>query len=217
MLIPPNNVTLYCLQIFGNQYSVWISPNILPQHISVTVSVLTLVIISFERWQAICRPFHVKRTHSRSCGILAVVWIVAFLICLPQLFSMNVARFEKLPPTYLLFTECKSSWNREVLLPLKYIEMVVLFFLPFSWMGVAYIWIVRELWCVRRRQMTTKSMFFAVYLLIISDYICSYSLIISEFSFLFSHYPSTSEPLAHTKSSSIAACDPREGKFRTTR
>ncbi|KAA0185553.1 hypothetical protein FBUS_03911 [Fasciolopsis buskii] len=70
---------------------------------------------------------------------------------------MNVARFEKLPPTYLLFTECKSSWNREVLLPLKYIEMVVLFFLPFSWMGVAYIWIVRELWCVRRRQMTTKT------------------------------------------------------------
>ncbi|THD24613.1 Orexin receptor type [Fasciola hepatica] len=120
------------------------------QHISVTVSVLTLVIISFERWQAICRPFHVRRSQSRSCFILAVVWIVAFLICLPQLFSMNVARFEKLPPTYLLFTECKSSWNREVLLPVKYTEMVVLFFLPFTWMGLAYIWIVRELWCGRR-------------------------------------------------------------------
>ncbi|TPP57784.1 hypothetical protein FGIG_02593 [Fasciola gigantica] len=66
---------------------------------------------------------------------------------------MNVARFEKLPPTYLLFTECKSSWNREVLLPVKYTEMVVLFFLPFTWMGLAYIWIVRELWCGQRPNM----------------------------------------------------------------
>ena len=54
------------------------------QHTSVTVSVLTLTAISVERYIAICYPLTARPSLRRAIFILALIWMLALIIAVPQ-------------------------------------------------------------------------------------------------------------------------------------
>ncbi len=47
------------------------------QGVSVSVSVLTLSVISIERWYAICHPLAFKSTITRARVMIILIWLVA--------------------------------------------------------------------------------------------------------------------------------------------
>jgi len=77
----------------------------------VSVSVLTLSVISVERYYAICHPFSFKATSRRARTMIAVVWVISLVIILPEFIVLKTfRRFPDALPTDLL-TTCKPAWD----------------------------------------------------------------------------------------------------------
>lgn len=76
-----------------------------------SVSVLTLTVISVERYYAICHPFHFKATSRRARTMILVVWIISLLIIMPEFIVLKTfRRFPDDLPTDIL-TTCKPAWD----------------------------------------------------------------------------------------------------------
>jgi len=76
----------------------------------VSVSVLTLTVISVERYNAICHPFNFKATARRARTMIFIVWIISLTIILPEFIVLKTfRRFPDDLPTDLL-TTCKPAW-----------------------------------------------------------------------------------------------------------
>jgi len=79
--------------------------------VMVSVSVLTLTVISIERYQAICHPLHFKAKARRARVMIVVVWVVSLVIIAPEFVVLTT--FRRFPddfPTDLL-TTCKPAWE----------------------------------------------------------------------------------------------------------
>ena len=60
------------------------------QGVSISVSVLTLSVISVERWYAICHPLKFKSTTTRARVMILLIWVVALGTCvLPSVFVVS--------------------------------------------------------------------------------------------------------------------------------
>lgn len=119
---------------------------------SVCVSVLTLTVISIERWWAICHPLRFKSTTSRARNIIIVIWIVSLLIPIPDVIAVEISSI--IPPKYqemtVLLTRCqpafKQLWDTKAQTVYQIFLTVVMFLIPLVLMAFAYSRIARCLW-----------------------------------------------------------------------
>ena len=113
------------------------------------VSVFTLSAISVERWYAICYPLHFKSTKRRAKIIILVIWIIAFLLALPEIIFAELHRSVQRQYIDLLIS-CRPSWpsmsNQVVYQGLM---MVLMYLLPLILMTVTYSMIAVVLWTGR--------------------------------------------------------------------
>ena len=112
-----------------------------------SVSVLTLSVISIERWYAICHPLKFKSTIVRARVMILIIWLVGMAMLVPELVVLDTYRHIKLPPelTYLL-TSCRPTWGYDSQAGYEFFKMVALYMVPLCLMAVTYGQIVRCLW-----------------------------------------------------------------------
>lgn len=116
------------------------------QGVMVSVSVLTLTVISVERYYAICHPLLFKAKSRRARLMIFVVWLVSLAIILPEFVVLTT--FRRFPddfPTDLL-TTCKPAWEYHHQMAFQLFLMVTLYFVPIALMGAAYTRIAICLW-----------------------------------------------------------------------
>lgn len=115
------------------------------QGVSVSVSVLTLSVISIERFYAICHPLRFKATSRRARIMIGFIWIVSFLILLPDAIVLDT--HSVFPPELtVLLTSCKPTWHYNHQVAYQSFLILTLFILPLGLMAVAYARIAVCLW-----------------------------------------------------------------------
>ncbi|KAK7480131.1 hypothetical protein BaRGS_00028615, partial [Batillaria attramentaria] len=111
--------------------------------VSVSVSCFTLVVISIERFYAICQPLRSRRwqTLKHSYRVLVLIWLASFLLMLP------IAVFTKLHQLKNGVYACREIWDQYLLESMYAVVLdVMLFAMPLLVMGVSYALVARELW-----------------------------------------------------------------------
>lgn len=116
------------------------------QTTSVAVSVFTLSAISVERWYAICYPLRFKSTKRRAKIIILVIWIIAFLLALPEVIVADLTRFVKRQYIDLLIF-CGPQWSDKTnQVVYQSVIIVLMYLLPLVLMTVTYSMIAVVLW-----------------------------------------------------------------------
>lgn len=110
-----------------------------------SVSVLTLSVISIERFYAICHPLQFKATIRRTRLIICIIWIASLCILLPDVIVLDTHRKFKVEMTILL-TSCKPTWHYDQQVVYQLFIIMALFVLPLGLMAVAYVRIAICLW-----------------------------------------------------------------------
>ena len=115
------------------------------QTVSVAVSVLTLSAISIERYFAICHPLR-KRLNTRKLSVfMAVIWVAAALIALPELLYQKLHNsYPDYVTPYLKF--CRLSMPDEDEKYYQLFLMVILYDFPMCLTFFAYTTISVRLW-----------------------------------------------------------------------
>ena len=117
------------------------------QGVMVSVSVLTLSVISVERWYAICHPLKFKTTTTRVRLLIISIWIVAVLLLVPDIVVLHTER--SFPEEFtIMLTACKPRWEYHSQMAYELFKMIALFFLPLCLMACTYGQIVRCLWSI---------------------------------------------------------------------
>lgn len=127
------------------------------QNVSMICSVLTLTAISIERYYAIVHPMRAKYicTLSQVRIVIAITWVVSFLLAVPILFVQKLVNVgERIPAVW-----CIRDGTEQKLV--QYHELYVLILVligPFFVMLLAYALICWEVWKVmeRRSYMTSR-------------------------------------------------------------
>ncbi|XP_014213261.1 orexin receptor type 1-like [Copidosoma floridanum] len=119
------------------------------QTVSVTVSVGTLVYISFDRWYAIRSPLKFKSTTSRAKKVIFIIWMLALTIDIPELIAYRT--FSLIPSPEVrektnLFTQCGPDWEISTQLYAAWVKFVGLYVVPLMLISFAYLQIARVLW-----------------------------------------------------------------------
>ncbi|PVD34523.1 hypothetical protein C0Q70_05798 [Pomacea canaliculata] len=113
------------------------------QAVSVSVSCFTLVVISIERFFAICQPLRSRswQTLKHSYRVLLMIWAASFLLMVP------IAVFTKVITLDNGHQACREIWPSH-LLEMLYAALldVVLFAMPLLLMAVSYTLVARQLW-----------------------------------------------------------------------
>ncbi|XP_070556255.1 orexin receptor type 2-like [Ptychodera flava] len=121
------------------------------QVISMSVSVLTLSAIAVDRYFAICRPLMFKSTAKRTLTIILVIWLVSFLIPIPQAIvyeTRPAADANRTASEYIFMTKCfEIGWFGTLQQKIYHIALVmVIYLIPLILIGVAYIMVCLQLW-----------------------------------------------------------------------
>uniref|UniRef100_A0A4W4DRP2 Gastrin/cholecystokinin type B receptor n=1 Tax=Electrophorus electricus TaxID=8005 RepID=A0A4W4DRP2_ELEEL len=121
--------------------------------ISVSISTFSLMAIAIERYSAICNPLKSRawQTRSHAYRVIAVTWVLSFLIMTPYPVFSTLIRYTK--PNNLTGHMCLISSACILLL-------FVLFFIPGVVMIVAYGLISRELYRGMRFEMDQRKVQF---------------------------------------------------------
>ncbi|CAF0734553.1 unnamed protein product [Adineta ricciae] len=116
------------------------------QNMSVSVSVLTLMAISIERYQAIVHPLKFSGTKQRARILILSVWILSILLVLPDAIMMTLTQqfSPRLQTIYLTYCQ----WNAPPLFDLIYQLHIslCLFVIPLCFMVFTYRGIAKVLW-----------------------------------------------------------------------
>ncbi|XP_067225193.1 galanin receptor 2a [Chanodichthys erythropterus] len=114
-------VVCVCMPVnLGHQvYNAWVFGDFLcravpfVQAVSVSASVLSLAVISLNRYYSVHSPLHARSffTARRMICMIAVVWIVSSALCLP-LFFMNTTKTLSLLDGLHTVTVCVESWSK---------------------------------------------------------------------------------------------------------
>ncbi|CAF3003814.1 unnamed protein product [Rotaria sp. Silwood2] len=116
------------------------------QNMSISVSVLTLMAISVERYQAIVYPLKFSGTKQRARILILSVWILSLLLVLPDAIMMTLIRQygDEIETIYLTYCQ----WNAHPFYDLLYQLHIslCLFIIPLCFMVFTYCGIVKVLW-----------------------------------------------------------------------
>ncbi|XP_054713537.1 orexin receptor type 2-like [Uloborus diversus] len=112
------------------------------QSVSVSVSVLTLSFISVDRWYAICHPLQFKSTASRAKKAIALIWLVALGLGLPDVLFLDI----RPGPVPMYLTDCAYTWPEFYTRWHQLLVVFFLYFCPFLLMSFFYYQIVKVLW-----------------------------------------------------------------------
>ncbi|XP_026877905.2 cholecystokinin receptor [Electrophorus electricus] len=125
--------------------------------ISVSISTFSLMAIAIERYSAICNPLKSRawQTRSHAYRVIAVTWVLSFLIMTPYPVFSTLIRYTK--PNNLTGHMCRHDWPMEQVNQAWCILLLfVLFFIPGVVMIVAYGLISRELYRGMRFEMDQR-------------------------------------------------------------
>ncbi|CAF1152387.1 unnamed protein product [Adineta steineri] len=113
---------------------------------SISVSVLTLMAISIERYQAIVYPLKFTGTKQRARILIISIWILSILFVLPDAVMMTLSQQfgDRIPTIYLTYCQ----WNSHPLFDLLYQLHIslCLFIIPLCLMVYTYTGVARVLW-----------------------------------------------------------------------
>uniref|UniRef100_A0A4W4DSL4 Gastrin/cholecystokinin type B receptor n=1 Tax=Electrophorus electricus TaxID=8005 RepID=A0A4W4DSL4_ELEEL len=129
--------------------------------ISVSISTFSLMAIAIERYSAICNPLKSRawQTRSHAYRVIAVTWVLSFLIMTPYPVFSTLIRYTK--PNNLTGHMCRHDWPMEQVNQAWCILLLfVLFFIPGVVMIVAYGLISRELYRGMRFEMDQRKVQF---------------------------------------------------------
>lgn len=115
------------------------------QKVSVLVSVLTLTTIGIERYLGICHPMSDFLPWIKTRVALLVIWIVAMVTAIPDVYYMTVIPDDVIPPTINLLKSCRSADN-EAERTQQLVIFAFFFIIPLVIMSFAYSSIFICLW-----------------------------------------------------------------------
>ncbi|CAB4066560.1 HCRTR2 [Lepeophtheirus salmonis] len=93
------------------------------QDISVSVSVLTLTFIAYDRYYAICRPLQFSSRKTKAAVVIAAIWTISAIIGIPNAISLEAVtpfddeeQFPCLARDEIFFdlSSCKPKWGENV-------------------------------------------------------------------------------------------------------
>ena len=115
--------------------------------VSLTVSILTLTVLAFERYNAIVKPLRQKRrlTKNTVFYIVNCTWLTAVVLILPSFIATEYSS------EYLL---CYDSWSNTKRQVYHIILLILLFCLPLSVMVYCYWKTIKELYFVSKSEIT---------------------------------------------------------------
>ncbi|XP_002733613.1 orexin/Hypocretin receptor type 1-like [Saccoglossus kowalevskii] len=118
------------------------------QVVSMSVSVLTLSAIAVDRYFAICQPLLFKSTAKRTLTIIFSIWLVSFIIPIPQAIVYETEAADTYKRTYIYFTKCyEKVWFGTIQQKIYHVALVlVIYVIPLLLIGIAYLFICRQLW-----------------------------------------------------------------------
>lgn len=145
----PNMITqvyLFDKWIFGEAVCKMV---VFLQSVSVASSVLTLLVITKDRFVAIIFPFHARMEWNTARIILAVIWVVALGVMAPLIYATRVQSGEN--GYEICYEDWAPAFDRNNA-PKNYtvVLFVTLYLTPLITMAVLYSIIARKLW--RRKQ-----------------------------------------------------------------
>jgi len=118
--------------------------------LSYTVSVLTLSVVSIERYTSICKPYTKKRTLKQSVYMLLLIWIFGLCFCGVLLYGYS----EK---TINGVTLClNENWSDQYRLMFYIIHSVLVFLVPLFLMCLSHLKISNALVSQQRRLTVNK-------------------------------------------------------------
>lgn len=121
--------------------------------IAQTMSVYLTLIVTVERWVAVCHPFRAKAlcTSSRARWYVLGTALFALLYNVPKFFEATVYRVEAEDGTDTIYCVKASSFRTDtyVVVYIHWMYLIVMYFVPFSALAVLNACIVRQ---VRRAQ-----------------------------------------------------------------
>ncbi|XP_037082209.1 orexin receptor type 2-like [Pollicipes pollicipes] len=115
------------------------------QWMSAAVSVLTLTVISLDRWYAMCHPLRFLATARWAKKAIAVIWGVSIAISIPYMVWSEVHALPWSPKGTVYYSSCAPTWVGWELHAVV-ASFVGLYLLPLCFMVFTYSQIVRALW-----------------------------------------------------------------------
>uniref|UniRef100_A0A3B5MNL1 Gastrin/cholecystokinin type B receptor n=1 Tax=Xiphophorus couchianus TaxID=32473 RepID=A0A3B5MNL1_9TELE len=118
-----------------------------PAGTSVSISTFNLVAIALERYSAICKPLKSRawQTQSHAYRVIAVTWVLAFVIMIPYPIISHLRPFKR--PDNTTAHQCRHKWPVATAEQTWYVLLLlVLFAIPGVVMIVAYGLISRKLY-----------------------------------------------------------------------
>lgn len=118
------------------------------QDVSISVSVLTLVAISIDRYYAICHPLKFKSNLNQAKRIIVLIWLISLLIMAPDLIYLSARASQDLTEAGLdtvLYSDCNYNWSEHSSKVFQFIKTILLYLLPFILMFCAHFKIMRTL------------------------------------------------------------------------
>ncbi|ESO92589.1 hypothetical protein LOTGIDRAFT_162500, partial [Lottia gigantea] len=114
------------------------------QNVSMICSVMTLTVMSIERWVAILYPLKAKYlcTYSHARQMIAAIWTTSFIMAIPVLIGQKHILVGERIKAYWCITEW-SSTEMEILFEVY--RFTLLFIIPMTVMIIAYTGICKEL------------------------------------------------------------------------
>jgi len=123
------------------------------QNLSVSVSVLTLTFIAYDRYNAICRPLQFSTRRSKAAVVIGAIWTISSMVGIPDAISLQAQNFHfpKNDPCIqddILWdlTTCVPTWSESVDFSFTIVKGIVLYTLPLIFMSIGYYFIVKTLW-----------------------------------------------------------------------
>ncbi|XP_053132477.1 QRFP-like peptide receptor [Hemicordylus capensis] len=124
------------------------------QAVSVSASVLSLTVISLNRYYSVHNPLHARSffTHRKILSTILVVWVFSSGICMPLIFMNKRVGFEEVQDLPLVFPICREIWPEEkIRQAYSFLLFCALYCLPVLFNMVICCLTVHRLWSPTRQ------------------------------------------------------------------